>query len=68
MTLSCEQLQDRLLALHRANLDLIKDISLETLLERIADVAREQADAKYAALAVLDDEGKLSEFVKKTAG
>jgi len=63
MTLSCEQLQDRLLALHRANLDLIKDVSADTLLKRIAIVAREQAEAKYAALAVLDDQGNLAKFV-----
>lgn len=63
MTLSCEQLQARLLALHRANLELIKDVSLETLLQRIAQVAREQADSEYAALAVLDDEGQLDHFV-----
>jgi len=63
MTLSCEQLQDRLLALHRANLDLIKDVSLDTLLKRIAIVAREQAEAKYAALAILDDQGNLLKFV-----
>lgn len=63
MTLSCEDLQERLLALHRANLDLIKDISLDTLLNRIAKVAQEQANAKYAALAVLDAEGKIEKFV-----
>lgn len=63
MTLSCEDLQERLLALHRANLDLIKDISLDTLLNRIARVAREQADAQYAALAVLDSEGGIEKFV-----
>ena len=63
MTLSCEQLQARLLALHRANLELIKDISLETLLERIAQVASEQAESEYAALAVLDEDGHLEHFV-----
>jgi len=63
MTLSCEDLQDRLLALHRANLDLIKDISLDTLLNRIARVAKEQADAQYAALAVLDNDGEIEKFV-----
>ncbi len=63
MTLSCEDLQARLLALHRANLELIKDVSLETLLKRIAQVAKEQANAKYAALAVLDEQGRMSEFI-----
>ena len=63
MTLSSEDLQARLLALHTANLELIKDISLETLLKRIAEVAKEQAGAKYAALAVLDEDGSMTEFI-----
>ena len=63
MTLSCEDLQARLLALHRANLDLIKNISLDALLKKIVLVASEQVAAQYAALAVLDDEGELVDFV-----
>lgn len=63
MLLTREQLQERLFALHRASLELVKDISLETLLQRIADTAREQADAQYAALGVLDDAGKLIQFI-----
>ncbi|MBT3339082.1 MAG: GAF domain-containing sensor histidine kinase [Anaerolineae bacterium] len=63
MTLSCEDLQARLLALHRANLELIKDVSLVTLLQRIAQVAKEQAGAEYAALAVLDEDGGIANFV-----
>jgi GAF domain-containing protein len=52
-----------LIALHRASLELVKDVSLETLLERIAALACEQAGAKYAALGVLDEEGKLKQFI-----
>jgi two-component system, NarL family, sensor histidine kinase DevS len=63
MLLTREQLQERLFALHRASLELVKDISLETLLERIASTACEQAGARYAALGVLDDEGKLKQFI-----
>jgi len=63
MLLTREELQDRLIALHRASLELVKEISLETLLERIASLACEQAGAKYAALGVLDDEGKLKQFI-----
>jgi two-component system sensor histidine kinase DevS len=63
MYLTREQLQERLIALHQASLELVKDVSLETLLERIATVACEQADAKYAALGVLDDKGKLAKFI-----
>lgn len=63
MLLTREQLQDRLLALHRASLELVKDVSLETLLERIVSTACEQVDARYAALGILDDEGKLKKFI-----
>jgi signal transduction histidine kinase len=63
MLLTREELQERLFALHRASLELIKDISLETLLERIASLACEQSGAHYAALGVLDNEGKLKQFI-----
>jgi signal transduction histidine kinase len=63
MLLTREELRERLIALHQASLELVKDVSLETLLERIASVACEQAEARYAALGVLDDEGKLEKFI-----
>ena len=63
MLLTREQLQERLFALHRASLELVKDVSLETLLERIASTACEQAGARYAALGVLDSKGKLEKFI-----
>jgi two-component system, NarL family, sensor histidine kinase DevS len=63
MLLTREQLQERLIALHQASLELVKDVSLETLLEKIATVACEQADARYAALGVLDTKGKLEKFI-----
>ena len=63
MLLTREQLQERLIALHEASLELVKDVSLEHLLEQIASVACDQVDAEYAALGVLDDDGKLIKFV-----
>lgn len=63
MLLTREQLQERLIALHKASLELVKDFSLDRLLERIAAVACEQADARYAALGVLDENGKLVKFI-----
>jgi signal transduction histidine kinase len=38
-------------------------VSLETLLKRIATLACEQADARYAAVGVLDEMGKLRQFI-----
>lgn len=63
MLLTREQLQERLIALHKASLELVKEVSLEALLERIAALACEQAGARYAALGVLDDGGKLKRFI-----
>jgi signal transduction histidine kinase len=63
MLLTREQLHERLIALHRASLELIKDVSLEHLLERIASTARDQAGARYAALGVLDERGGLKQFI-----
>jgi signal transduction histidine kinase len=63
MLLTREELQERLISLHRASLELVKDISLETLLERIVSLACEQVGAKYGALGILDDEGKLRQFI-----
>jgi two-component system sensor histidine kinase DevS len=61
--LTREQLEDRLVALHRGSLELVSNLSLESLLERIVSLAREQANARYAALGVLDEEGELEQFI-----
>jgi two-component system, NarL family, sensor histidine kinase DevS len=61
--LTREQLEDRLLALQRASLELVGDLSVETVLERIVTLAREQANAKYAALGVVNEGGELIEFI-----
>ncbi len=63
MLLTRQQLQERLIALHQASLQLVEDVSLETLLERIASVACDQAQARYAALGVLGNDGKLKQFI-----
>jgi two-component system sensor histidine kinase DevS len=61
--LTREQIEARLVALHRASLELVSDLSLEVVLDRIAHLAREQAGARYAALGVLDEQGKLVHFI-----
>lgn len=58
-----EQIEGRLIALHRASLELVGNLSLETVLERIVNLAREQAGARYAALGVLDEDGNLEKFI-----
>jgi len=61
--LTREQLEDRLAVLHRASLELVSELSLATVLERIVELARDQASARYAALGVVDETGKLVEFI-----
>jgi len=61
--LTREQLEERLAALHRASIELVGDLSLDAVLERIVRLAREQADAAYAALGVVDENGNLVRFI-----
>jgi len=61
--LTREQLEERLVSLHRASLELVSNLSLETVLERIVSLAREEVDAAYAALGVLDSDGNLVQFI-----
>ncbi|MCX7608419.1 MAG: GAF domain-containing sensor histidine kinase [Anaerolineales bacterium] len=63
MPLMQEELQGRFLALHRASLQLVQNISLESLLEQIVDLACEQVGARYAALGVLNEKGELVRFI-----
>lgn len=63
MLLTREQLQDRLLALHRASLNVIEDAALETVLERIVTAACDLAEARYAALGMVDEAGQLQHFI-----
>ncbi len=62
-TLSCEQLEERLAALHRASLELVQDISVDSLLKRIARIACEQAGATYATIGVRGDDGEMARFI-----
>jgi len=62
-TNSREQLEERLAALHQASLELVQDISAETLYQRIINTAREQVGATYAAVGLRGDDGEISQFV-----
>jgi two-component system, NarL family, sensor histidine kinase DevS len=62
-TLSCEQLGERLAALHQASLELVQDISIDSLLQRIARIACEQAGATYAAIGVRGEDGGIVRFI-----
>ena len=61
--LTREQLEDRLAALHRASLELVSNLSLDSVLKRIVTLACDQANASYAALGVVDEKGELVRFI-----
>ena len=55
--------QDRLRRLLRANQAIIAELSLDGVLLRIAEAARELARAEYAALGVIGADGSLERFI-----
>jgi len=63
VSLTREEIEARLVALHAASLELVGNLSLDAVLRSIVTLACEQAGARYAALGVLNDEGKLEEFL-----
>ncbi|MBE9524146.1 MAG: GAF domain-containing protein [Chloroflexi bacterium] len=63
VTLTREQLEERLIALHRASLQLVGDLSRNNVLEQIVRIARDQANARFAALGILNQDGKLADFI-----
>ncbi len=63
VVLTREQIEERLVALHKASLELVSNLSPEAVLEHIIHIAREQAGARYAALGVIDEEGGLERFI-----
>ncbi len=63
VTLTREQLEGRLAALHQASLELVRDLSRNAVLERIVNLAREQVDARYAAIGMVDETGELVKFI-----
>jgi two-component system, NarL family, sensor histidine kinase DevS len=56
-------LELKMAALHHASIELIRDVSIDSLPERIAIQASELIGAKYAAMGVMSDTGRLERFV-----
>ena len=50
-------------ALIEASVSLTSELTLDTVLQKVVDVARAQIGAKYAALSVLDGDGGIQRFV-----
>lgn len=55
--------QRQLAALVESGMILASDLQLDSLLQRVADLACEIVGARYAAVGVLDDDGNLARFV-----
>ncbi len=53
----------RMRALHRATLSLYSDLSLEGVLQRITQAAKDLVNARYAALGIPDGKGGLEAFI-----
>jgi len=49
-------------ALHQATIQLMQDVSIESLYERIANQACQLMESQYGALGILSDTGKLDKF------
>lgn len=50
-------------ALAEAGASLTSELSLQAVLQRVVDVAREHVEARYAALSVLSGEGEIEQFI-----
>lgn len=61
------ELRDReLMALHTAAVDMMGNLSLDAVLQRVVDYARQLVNARYGALSVIADDNRIRAFV--TAG
>ena len=58
-----EMRNEQLRALNEANLALSEERSVASVLQRVVDLSRELVGARYAALSVLDEDGRLSAFL-----
>jgi len=62
MQVQVERRNRELLALHDAGLAISAELSLETVLQKVVDTARQLADARFGALAVYRKDGGLKAF------
>ncbi len=58
-----EKLRERLSRLSRASQRINESLDLETVLQGVVDSARSVTDARYCVVTLLDDEGKVQEYL-----
>lgn len=57
------QLARDIRSLSQSGIALTSELSLQALLQKVVDVAREQVDARYAAMSVLGPDGEIRQFL-----
>jgi signal transduction histidine kinase len=62
--LTREELEQQIGTLNQVSQDLVRDLSLDTVLERIVELARDQVQAEYAALAIRNENGVVVSFIQ----
>jgi len=62
--LTRKELEQQIGTLNQVSQDLVRDLSLDTVLERIVELARDQVQAEYAALAIRDENGVVVSFIQ----
>jgi len=63
MNPSSNSLNEKLIALFSASINLVEDVSIDSLFEKITQLACEQVNATYAAIGVFGENGELSNFI-----
>lgn len=58
-----EQQNREIEALHGAALDICADLSIETVLQKVVDQACHLLDARYGAIAIMDEHHRIEEFI-----
>jgi two-component system sensor histidine kinase DevS len=58
-----EELVDRLADMHRSGLELVSDLSLETVLDRTVQFARELVGSRCAFVGIVSENGELERFI-----
>ena len=58
-----ERQNEELLALHSAGLDVTADLSLDVVLKKVVEQAKNLVGSQYGALSVIDREGKILSFI-----
>ena len=54
---------EHLAALNEASLSLTSELSLETVLQKVVDLSRQVVNARYGALGVLGEDGRIQQFI-----